>query len=269
VSTITYPDQTQLTSTALTRQQTEQAFQFITAQLLGLIAVPISLDVTLTAGSSTVGYTPFFGLYAGLSITASGLPTGTIITGFDGNDILVSNNATVSGSQSASVVDPNVWSKVRIGWQIQGQPGPAITNDTTIITAAPFDTDYSRMRDLTPSTSGDTITETDVYTRAWKITFTQYGPDSVDQVRAIRSGLIKAQFAADYLAESNLYINPDIKEPICVPDNFQGQWWERADLVVEYNEQITETLTVGTVASVEVKVYTEDGLISDFTVALP
>lgn len=167
------------------------------------------------------------------------------------------------------VNDPTAPQKVRVGWQLQGQPGQPIDTDTTVVRCETIDTEYSRMRDVVGTASADLITNTDIYTRAWKTTWTFYGPNSLDQARLVRSALTKIQFVTDYLANSNVYGNPSIREPISIPENFQGQWWERADLEAEFNEQVTETSTVGFVKSVEVEVFTKDGQIADFVVTEP
>jgi hypothetical protein len=109
------------------------------------------------------------------------------------------------------------------------------------------------------STNGDTITNTDVFTRRWRVYWTFYGPNSLDNARAVRSALITIQQFADLFAVSNLYVDPSIEEPHRVPENFQGEWWERVDLVAEFNEQVTETFTTGTIGSVEILGYTKDG----------
>lgn len=271
MSTITYPDGSQLTSTALTDAQIQTTFQVITAQMLGILTSPMNLHVTLVIGQFVLTVDSTVNLYQGLVISATGLKAGTVISGVDtvNNTITVTNTPTVNGVVAASVTDPNAYYKVRIGWQIEGQPGPPISEDTVTITCYPIDTDYGRMRDVIGTVSGNTIINTDVYTRAWRTHWTFYGPNALDNARAVRSALITIQFVTDYLSNVNLYVNPSIEEPKRVPENFQGRWWERLDLDVEFNEQVTETFTVGTVGSVEVKVYTKDGQISDFTVTIP
>jgi hypothetical protein len=273
VSTITYPDGSQLVSTALNDAQIQQAFQIITAQMLGIITTPFPVTIALVTGQSTFVVDSIVNLYPGELITVTGLPVGTTILSVDtlNSKITVNNTATNSGPIIASVSDPNFPFKVRIGWQVEGQPGPPLDQDTVTIRCSPLDTDYGRMRDIVYSDNidNDTQTATDVFTRAWRTNWTFYGPNSVDNARAVRSALITIQFTADYLATFNLYINPSIKEPQRVPENFQGRWWERVDLEVEMNEQVTETFTVGIVKSVEIKGYTKDGQFTDFTVTNP
>lgn len=202
MQTITFPDGSQMTSTALTNSGIETVFQYITAQALGLWN------------------------------------------------------------------DPNPWSRVRIAWQSEGQPGPSFDVDTVFLRCSPEDTEYARMHDVTNSMAPDGITlvQTDIYTRSWKTHWTFYGPNSDDLARAMRSILVTIQFVADYLASFNLYVNPDIPLSTRNPELFQARWWEREDLDVVFNEQVTETFTIGTVKSVEVITYTKDGQQDDFTV---
>jgi hypothetical protein len=273
MSTITYPDGSQLTSTALTDSEIQTLMQTISAQMLGIVISPVSFEITLTENEFVCPVNSLLNLYSGETITGTGIPPDTIISGInpENSTIVLSNPATVTAVSQASAIDPNAYFKVRIGWQIEGQPGPPIDQDTVTISAVTLDTDYSRMHDIVGSESmdGTQSIQTDVYTRAWKINWTFYGPNSVDHARAIRSALVTIQFVADFLSTSNLYVNPDIEVPKRFPESFQGRWWERADLEVQFNEQITETFTVGTVQSVEVKMYTKDGLQSDFTVTTP
>ena len=58
--------------------------------------------------------------------------------------------------------------------------------------------------------------------------------------------------------------------PLRVPEQFNAQWWERADFWVDLYEQVTETITVGAVVQVPVEVDAEQ-LTSpvDFTITAP
>lgn len=197
----------------------------------------------------------------GSSLTSTALSVEDIETAFQ--DITIQ----MLGFQNLS--DSDKYSKVRIGWQREGQPGPTISNDTIFIRCTPLDTDYGRMRDVVGSVVGENILNVDVFTRAWKTAWTFYGDNSLNYAAAVRSALITIQFVYDFLDGKKLYVNPSIKEPQRVPEQFQGRWWERVDLEVHFNEEVTETFTIGTAASVEVIVSDSSGIISDFPVTLP
>jgi hypothetical protein len=267
MSVINYPNGGSLTSTALTRQQIESAFQIITAQSLGLVMIQVSM--ALVAGSPIANPSSMANLAVGQLLIGpdipSGVPAPTIIA--VGTDtITMSESALNTATDIVTVASPSVSSQVRVGWQQQGQPGPSIYSDTVTVYCNPVKKEYSNMRDITRSGNEDTVTHTDVFTRCWRTSWVFYGPDALDNARAVRSALMTQQFTVDFLSALNLYIKADVEEPDSFPENFQGSWWERADLSADFNEQITETWTIGTVGSVEVKVYDDSGLQKDFVV---
>jgi hypothetical protein len=126
-----------------------------------------------------------------------------------------------------------------------------------------------------------TITETTSYTRVWQVTWNIYGPNSFETARAIRSGLFNQDNAAGtiladadgnpilpfgQLDGNNVYFLPDVAEPVRCPEEENGQWWERVDMVAKFNELVQEESTVETAASVEVIVQADAGIAADFTV---
>jgi hypothetical protein len=267
MTTVNYLDGTSLTSTQLSNEQIETAFQVATCQMLGIVV--FAVDMTLTSGSNIATPASMANLAVGQLIIGTGIPDQTTITVVGASTITMSANATANGVQSITAAQPDAYSLVRIGWMQQGQPGPNINSDTCFVRCAPLDTDFGRMRDVTGSANSTTITQTDVFTRAWRTFWTFYGPNSLPRACAVRSALIKIDFVANLLAQSNLYIQPSIAEPLRNPENFQGDWWERVDLAALFNEQVTETHDVNADASVEVIGYNKDGQFTDFTVQLP
>jgi hypothetical protein len=265
-SIVTYPDGSILTSTALSDNQVETALQLLSAQVLGILISPLNLNVTLTANSPNAVVDSASLLYDGVTISATGIPPGTTILSISGVNIVLSNNATISGTEPAIAQDLKATSVVRIGWQQQGQPGPSINSDTLAITAEPIDTPFSRLRDSVQTTIGTINTQLDVFTRTWRVSWAFYGPHSLDYARAVKSAWTMVSFVDNFLSNYNLFVNPEIEEPSRNPDLFQSQWWERVTMKAEFSEQVTETLTVGTVESVEVKVYTKDGQLADITI---
>jgi hypothetical protein len=270
MSVITYPDGSQLTSTALSKNQIETAFQLLTCQMLGIVATPWTATFNLVAGQSYGLSTSLLNLYGGQVVTCNGLPANTQVASVESikGEVWFNNPATLTGTETGTVVDPLAFSRVRIGWQQQGQPGFGVNDDIVIVRCTPVDAEYSRGRDITRVPQGDHLLETDSFTRQWKTAWCFYGPNSIDRARAVRSGLARVDSIDFELAALNLYVNPSIAEPLRVPELYQGQWWERVDLNALFNEAVDETLTVNAVASVEVLTYTRKGLISDFVAQL-
>lgn len=275
--TITFPDGTVFNSTRIPSGAAMQTIWVeIVANMLGIIPIdtPLKTTASFVAGSpvATLPDGMLVQLYVGLTIVSSAIPDGTTILAIGAPS---ANQLTLSANSNNTVTDPNVqfydsnaYELVRAGWQTQGQPSSSVNQDVCYVLCTPLDSPYSRLRDQHPlPAQGNTIQLQDIYTRRWKLVITFYGPNSLDNARAVESGLLSIPYVDYYLSSFNLYIDPSIDEPLRVPEEFgAGQWWERVDFSAEFNEQITETLTIGTVGSVEVKLYTKDGEIVDFTV---
>jgi len=291
VATITYPDGTSLTSTAIDERQAQSMMQLVTGRMLGVLMTPYSAaalatlppalsaveaatlaapwqtTLTLTAGQSSAPAASTALLYPNQTAVGTGLQAGTRVTAVGpGNLVWLSLPATVSGPQTATFADPDCFSAVRVGWQQEGQPAWNIAADICVVRCEPIDTDYGRMRDSVQSLQGITAVFTDTYTRAWRVYWAFYGPNSTDRARAVRSALVTIQQFADLLATAGWYVNPSISMPQRVPELFQGQWWPRTDLYADFNEQVTETYATGTVEQVQVIVNRATGVYETLTI---
>jgi hypothetical protein len=168
-------------------------------------------------------------------------------------------------------INPPNYAIVRDSWPVQGQPFTQLPNqDACYVSCVTADSEYSHIRDTALSGAGTTdnpLTQTWVYTRQWRVSWVFYGPNCVDNARAVNSAFIFMDYFADVLSLQNLFPVSDPPEPTRVPEVFNGQWWNRADFYVDVYEQITETIQPGIVTSVEVKVYNANGQVADITVA--
>ena len=153
----------------------------------------------------------------------------------------------------------NFDSMVRLDWPTGGQPSYQITDDLCFLRNIVVDDQYNRIRDKTETVNdGITLLETWNYTRVWMTSFTVVGPNSSDNARLIKSAFF-LDFPLDSLAQSNLYLLADIADPIRAPELFAGQWWERCDLEVKFNEAVTETIYTPAIATSEILIGDEFG----------
>jgi hypothetical protein len=167
---------------------------------------------------------------------------------------------------------PAGYARVRIDWPQEGQPFTATpAQDGCFLACVLQDEPYSRVRNKTITGTGaedDPITETWTYTRAWRVAWTAYGPNAFDNMRAVHSAVVFMDYFADALSLLNLFPVSDPPEPVYAPENFNAQWWPRADFHVIMYENVTETIEDGKVTSVEIKVYdgSPDDPVADFEV---
>jgi hypothetical protein len=178
---------------------------------------------------------------------------------------LVFQSATIAalGLQLQSPANPAdpAYGAVRVGWQQQGQPFAKITENVAFVRCAEDDDPYDRIKH--PSiVNGQQLFQ---YTRVWRVWWTLYGPNSFDNARAVRSSLF-SQAIHDLLAAANLYFVTNPAAPHRLPEEKDGQWWERVDFSAQFNEFVTETPPVTFANSVEIKGYTYQGQFCDITV---
>ena len=147
--------------------------------------------------------------------------------------------------------------KVRRNWQTTGAPAWKISDDVTFIQIVPVDDDFARQRDISHSDFGLTTAKRTVkYSRVFGVSWTCYGPNSFDNIEKIRNGLFVETYR-NLIAVKNMYLVTDIGMPRRVPELFNGQWWERSDLSVRYNEGVERNATVNRIESA--RIYTQKG----------
>lgn len=160
---------------------------------------------------------------------------------------------------------PTDYGQVRVDWQTQGQPFQDVKQDVCYVGCVLEDVEYNKVRDASRSGTNP-VTETWVYTRGWRFSWSLYGPNSTDRARMIHSAFVFMSYFSDQLSLSSLYPVSDPPEPTRTPENFNAQWWERADFHIIVYEQVIETITYNPVTSVENKVYADGlGLVADIT----
>lgn len=160
--------------------------------------------------------------------------------------------------------DPNS-SAVRVQWPKAGAPFNDVDDDVCYLKCVPVGDPYGKIRDRQNVVDDAThLQENWSYTRAWKITWCFYGPNSTDQARALYSAMYQDYFT-DALATAQLFPVTDFNEPVRVPELIDGQWFERVDFSAEMYEFIAEQINRQTVLSVETIVQDKSGVIADVT----
>lgn len=155
---------------------------------------------------------------------------------------------------------------VRVSWQTEGQPGEDVGTDICYVACVPQDVQYSRVRDVTLTQSGDTLTQNWSCTKGWRVRWVFYGPNSEDRARMVRSALWQDYFN-QALNVGNLYPVQDAAEVTRVPETWNAVWWERSDYEITMYEAVTETINPGIATSVEVTLDTNSGQAAQITVS--
>jgi hypothetical protein len=175
-------------------------------------------------------------------------------------DLLAAFYSTLLTVNPQGVTAPNPvidFSYVRVGWQTTGQPAHVPQQDVVYLLATEVDDEYNKNRDVNFVYNVETLVDIiTTYVRVWKIQVVCYGPNSFQNARVIKSGQF-SQPVHDFLASQRLYLVtalPDIRR---IPENYAGQWWERCDLNLHFNEMVTEYTDIGTALSTDILVFTD------------
>ena len=158
---------------------------------------------------------------------------------------------------------------VRVGWQGEGQPAWERTQDVCCVLCAAMNDPVSQFRDDTLVQNPDgSLTDEMAFTQVWKVHFTLYGPNCYDHARLISSCMSFA-WVHDLFAAQRLYAISRWERPQYVPENFAGQWWERADLEYFFNELALENMAAEAAESVPITLIKENGLEVTVTLTAP
>lgn len=161
-----------------------------------------------------------------------------------------------------SVSYPN---NVRIGWPTGGAPAFLITDNVVFLSALPVEHQINKQHDVIIEESSPDLLISKGMTRVMSLDIVAYGSNAMENLKTIQLGMFNDIYRNELQLEDIYYV-PDTVEPRRLPENFQGQWWERADMQLRFNELLTDETQVHEVESVDIEVHNKDGLLTEFTV---
>ena len=161
-------------------------------------------------------------------------------------------------------IDENDNRKIRFGWGTSPATGSAPNwsrdSNTVFIYDLPVDDPVNRKRETDYINEGnDKLTYTDTHIDVHEFMFACYGPDSFNWARAIRNGIHEHEVSME-LRKNDLFLVPDIQAPQVVPELYSGEWWDRTDVRIRFNERvkIVKENSVNPVESVDISAESAD-----------
>lgn len=145
---------------------------------------------------------------------------------------------------------------VRKSWQQNGTPAWGINEDVIFLRAFPVDNPYNRQKDINYQNNDATsVNRIEKYTRVMAVNWILYGPNSYDYADVIRNLIGRNE----RLQNDNVFLIYDRQSPTRFPENFNGQWWERSDLTLYFNEEVTHEYVTPSISGATVTIKTEGG----------
>lgn len=125
--------------------------------------------------------------------------------------------------------------------------------DVCFIYELPQDGSYNGLSDISyelDEQKRDFI-EVDEHTDIHTVLFANYGPNAYERARDIRDGF-KRERIREYLKRHHFFVVPPIAAIKRVPELVNGQWWNRVDVTVVFNEYVRREEAIKSIESVTV-----------------
>lgn len=129
--------------------------------------------------------------------------------------------------------------------------------DVCFIYELPQDGSYNGLSDISyelDESKRDFI-EVDEHTDIYTVIFANYGPNAYEYARDIRDGF-KRERIREYLKKHHFFVVPPIQAIKRVPELVNGQWWNRVDVTVVFNEYVRREEPIKSIESVTVNAIT-------------
>lgn len=153
---------------------------------------------------------------------------------------------------------------IRFGWGSSQETGSAPffsrNSNVVVIFDTIVDDQISRYRDISYEIEdGDTLSHVDTHIDVHEFLFVCYGPESFNWARDIRNS-INMPNISEHLRKNNLFLIPDTPAVQVVPELVDGEWWDRTDLKIRFNEKVRvkKENAVAVAESVNISVITEE-----------
>ena len=129
--------------------------------------------------------------------------------------------------------------------------------DVCFIYELPQDGSYNGFSDIsyTLDKSKRDFIEVDEHTDIHALLFVNYGPNAYECTRDIRDGF-KRERIREYLKKHHFFVVPPIPAIRRVPELVNGQWWNRVDVTVVFNEYVRREEPIKSIESVTVTAMT-------------
>jgi hypothetical protein len=155
-----------------------------------------------------------------------------------------------------------VASQVRWSWPTQGAPAFGINDDIVFLKIYDMEGALTKQKEEIYTLGYNMAVN---YTRVLKLNCIFYGPNSWENVTDVSNKIYWQEYHDD-LAQEKIYLIPGFSPLNRVPELWQGQWYERADLNLTFNEQIKLNREVPAIETVRVIVNDRTGVRADIDI---
>lgn len=124
---------------------------------------------------------------------------------------------------------------IRLTYPQDGQPNWAINEDIVFIRLFEKEDEYAKQLDSIYESERATVIKKSARTRVWEVQYVVYGPSANTNINKLKDGVFR-QDVKRLLSGNGVFLIPDLSPCRRVPELFAGQWWNRWDLSLSFNE---------------------------------
>lgn len=152
----------------------------------------------------------------------------------------------------ADIITENPERWIRKMYPKNGAPDWTVDDNIVFLNLTPRDDDYGKQRDSAYVGTDTTIMRHAMRTRVWDLAVNAYGPRAYEMVTAMKDGVFD-QSIKMFLAKKDIYLVPLMQTERQANEIFAGQWWERWDITLTFNEKYVSTDDVGRIEEVSIR----------------
>ena len=145
---------------------------------------------------------------------------------------------------SGIITNPDKY--IRRAFPKEGAPDWKITDNVCFLNLTIRDDEYGRQWDSTYETEGEDAIKHSVRTRVWDLSVKCYGSKAFEMATALHDGVF-SQATKDILNPKGVFLVPFMDRCVQANELFAGQWWERWDVTLTFNEKYEITENVGSI----------------------
>jgi hypothetical protein len=145
---------------------------------------------------------------------------------------------------------PERW--IRKMYPKNGAPDWKVDDNIVFLNLDQRDDDYAKQRDSIYKSEQGTIMRHAMRTRVWDLTVNAYGPRAYEMTAAMQDGVF-LQSVKRYLAQYGIYLVPYMQPQVQSSEIFAGQWWERWNITLTFNESYSTSEDAGSIETVSIR----------------
>ena len=147
-----------------------------------------------------------------------------------------------SVGKPALITEPEKW--IRWKHPTGGMPDWTVDDNVLFLNLDERDDEYAHQRNSIEKTEDGHVIRYAMRTRVWDMACTAYGPKSYDIIDRLKDGFFFPEVQR-LMSPNDVFLVPLLPRCHQATEIFAGQWWERWDITLTFNEKYVSRTDLG------------------------